>query len=97
LASKFIRPVAAHEDSVRPSSVSYVESVLPLQPQIEGTAEIHSEGKQNFLPDCLLDLNLDFAGWCPTGITPEGKLAPWNTCEYCYAGYKHNGIHLILF
>ncbi len=84
-------PVAAHEDSVRPSSVSYVESVLPLQPQIEGTAEIHSEGKQNFLPDCLLDLNLDFAGWCPTGITPEGKLAPWNTCEYCYAGYKHKG------
>ncbi len=54
-------------------------------------ARIQIQGKQDFVEDCLLDINLDFAKWCVADITPDGKLAPWNTCSYCYAGHRHNG------
>ena len=61
----------------------------------QGRVEITAEGKQSFYPDCILDLNADFARWCEASITPDGKLAPWNECTYCYAGYKHGGYPLI--
>ncbi len=54
-------------------------------------AAIQTIGKQDYYPGCLLDLNLDFARWCISGITPNGKLAPWNSCEYCYASHMHSG------
>jgi len=54
-------------------------------------AKLDVDGKQTFYPECILDLNLDFAGWCVAGIDKEGKLAPWNSCSYCYAAYKHSG------
>ena len=56
-----------------------------------GHAAIQTIGKQDYYPGCLLDLNLDFARWCSSGITPDGKLAPWNSCEYCYSSHMHTG------
>jgi hypothetical protein len=66
------------------------------KPTYAGRVKITAEGKQSFYPDCVLDLNADFAGWCSAAITPEGKLAPWDECTYCYAGYKHHGYPWIL-
>jgi hypothetical protein len=54
-------------------------------------AKVDVTGKQDYYPGCILDLNLDFANWCMSGITPDGKLAPWNSCEYCYSAHTHKG------
>jgi hypothetical protein len=52
-------------------------------------AEFSFSGKQDFYPECIFDLNLDLSLWCQSGITTDGKLAPWESCEYCYAAYSH--------
>lgn len=56
-----------------------------------GHAKIDIEGKQTFYPNCVLDINLDITRWCPSGISPEGKVMPWGACSYCYASFKHSG------
>ncbi|MEK6886136.1 MAG: hypothetical protein AABX17_04175 [Nanoarchaeota archaeon] len=60
-------------------------------PIFAGHAEIDPEGKQTFYPNCVLDINLDIAKWCKSGISPEGKIMPWGACVYCYASFKHTG------
>lgn len=60
-----------------------------------GNATIDLEGKQSFYADCVLDLNLDFAHWCVASLRRDGKIAPWEDCDYCYSGYKHDGYPLI--
>lgn len=57
----------------------------------EGEAHIQGTGKQDYYPGCILDINLDFARWCQSGITPDGKLAPWNSCFVCYSAHTHSG------
>ncbi len=61
-----------------------------------GQAQIDIEGKQTFYPNCVLDINLDIARWCPSGISPEGKVMPWGECNYCYASFKHGGYPYVL-
>jgi hypothetical protein len=59
----------------------------PTKGLIEKTrhANVIITGKQDSHEDCILDLNLDASTWCFSGITPEGFLAPWQRCLYCYA------------
>lgn len=58
-------------------------------------------GKQEFVPSCALDTNLDFSWGCPSGFVPEngssfdGKIFTnyfldiWAECQYCYAAFQH--------
>lgn len=72
--------------------VDYVDEISFIdQPIFAGHAQIDIEGKQTFYPNCVLDINLDIAKWCKSGISPEGKVMPWGACTYCYASFKHTG------
>ncbi len=73
------------------SSVEYVSGVKGLPVRNVMHARISVEGKQDYYPGCLLDINLDFAKWCISGISPDGKIAGWNSCDYCYASHTHAG------
>jgi hypothetical protein len=73
-------------------TLDFVDSI-PSEAQLTyaGHAEIDIEGKQTFYPNCVLDINLDPLKWCPSGISPDGKVMPWGECTYCYASFKHKG------
>ena len=73
--------------------IDYVKEVMPYPLKVSGEAKVVASGKQDFSPNrvCVFRLNLDFADYCIAGTTPEGKLAPWNECLYCYADYTHKG------
>jgi len=93
-----IKDIYAHAyGKPRPLEVSNSRKVYSEDIKSEATikktryANIDINGKQTFLPDCILDLNLDFANWCISGISLDGKLSPLNSCDYCYASYKHSG------
>ncbi len=74
------------------TKTEYVDEILSKAViTIKGLAKIDSEGKQNVHPTCILDLNLDFAQWCISGITEDGKLSPNASCSYCYAVRNHKG------
>ncbi|MBI2148210.1 hypothetical protein HYU23_00875 [Candidatus Woesearchaeota archaeon] len=80
------KPVATRESTV--VYVDDIQSRAKITPL--GHAEVRTSGKQTKFPDCLLDVNLDFADWCLSNITPDGKLDADGACEYCYAGNWHN-------
>lgn len=52
-------------------------------------AQLAKYGKEDFNDECLFHLNLDFAVWCYSSVTPDLKWAPLEACSYCYASYKH--------
>jgi hypothetical protein len=75
-----------------PFSTELLEKFTGLAPRLGGYARIDGKfGKQAFEQECLADLNLDFARWCVTGITPDFLLKPEQKCLICYNGYKHIG------
>lgn len=73
------------------SSIEHVLHVAGLPVKNVAHANLSLEGKQDYYPGCLLDINLDYAKWCVSGISPDGKIAGWNSCEYCYASHTHAG------
>lgn len=81
-------PPHVHERSL----VEYVpEIVSEAAVKQSSHANLDIMGKQDFYPECILDVNLDFAKWCQSSITSDGKLKPSGSCIYCYASYKHSG------
>lgn len=60
-------------------------------------------GKQEFVPLCKLEANLDFNKGCISGFIPAkingasekgfiyGFIDPPSECDYCYSGYTHRG------
>jgi hypothetical protein len=90
----FHRYKSPPDDSLRQESpgIEVLEKFVGLPPRLGGYALIDGKfGKQVFLGECLADLNLDFARWCITALTPDFLFAPERECELCYAGYKHTG------
>lgn len=75
-----------------PPKVEYVDEIVSKAVDAIGNhASIQPWGKQDFHPKCILDINLDFAPYCINGISPNGKLAPHLSCDYCYAIRHHQG------
>ena len=90
----------------------YVEEIVPttfkrvIQPRI-----ILTPGKQEFVPSCGLEANIDFSqgcisGWIKgkkgyydsdTGIFSGFFLDPNSECEYCYAKPKHRTFPKTIF
>lgn len=61
------------------------EHLKKLQPRFTGEAVISGSGKQDYIPSCLIDINLDF---CSEGCfsTHHGVYYdPFAKCSYCYA------------
>lgn len=54
-------------------------------------AVVEEGAKQVYHPDCVLDLTLDFAAWCPSCVAPDGTFDARRRCSYCYA--KGNKLH----
>jgi hypothetical protein len=71
--------------------IEYIDRLSAPKLKVRGLAQVQTMGKQDYHGNCVFDLNLDFARWCAAGITPEGFLAPWNDCEYCYSAHTHAG------
>lgn len=91
-----------HAKNKRGPKKEYTERIIP----VTKVKRIHPEriltgGKAEFVPQCFLEANIDFAGGCIASWLPGENPSfdekvftdyfayPWGDCDYCYAGRKH--------
>jgi len=87
---------------IRGTRTEFVEKIVPItQLKTINPERILTGGKQEFVPECKLEANIDFGkgcvtSWIPQGIANfDGKTFKnffsywWGECDYCYAGRQH--------
>ncbi|UZE94161.1 MAG: hypothetical protein IB618_01135 [Candidatus Pacearchaeota archaeon] len=102
LIRKDIKDFARRPAKKHSPSISLVDKIVPKTKLRKiKQKEYLRRGKQEFVPSCALDVNLDFSWGCISGFIPspnahfDGKyfrnyfLDIWAECGYCYAVYQH--------
>ncbi len=71
------------------TSIEYVDAITPrTELKIIHPEFLLMGGKQEFVPSCGLEANLDLSYGCISGIV-NGFLDVYAECTYCYAIYNH--------
>jgi hypothetical protein len=66
--------------------VEYVDKLVPkTKPRFASNLEIDAMGKQNYVPSCLIDINVDFFLKSCASLYVNGYYDPYGACVYCYA------------
>jgi hypothetical protein len=82
--------------------IEIVDKIVPVTRAVRIRPErVLTGGKQWFIPECILEANLDFSKGCISGWVPgenpsfDGKIFTdywafmWGECDYCYAERQH--------
>lgn len=82
--------------------IEEVQRIVPITEMRKIKPEwILTSGKADFIPQCLLEANIDFAQGCISSWIPYGEAkfengnfvgyfqSPWDECDYCYAIPDH--------
>lgn len=71
------------------TSIKYVNAMTPeIEIRKIKQKSILRGGKQEFVPSCSLEANLDFSWGCVSGFV-NGFLDVFAECKYCYSLYQH--------
>lgn len=84
------------------TKIQFQDKIIPVTSlRTINPKRLLTPGKQDFVPSCSLEANIDFARGCISGWLPESKaefngeifrnffLSPRGECMYCYAQPKH--------
>jgi hypothetical protein len=66
--------------------VKKVGKIIPnTEPKISGELSISTWGKQDYVPSCLIDINVDLFRKSCSSFLVDGFYDPFAACKYCYA------------
>lgn len=81
------------EEEARKPTGTRIELVEEIKPKMIlreiKQKELLRGGKQEYVPSCGLDANLDFSYGCISGMVNGGFLDVFAECDYCYSVYNH--------